>query len=197
MNTVIVILAAGAASRFSGIKQIASLNNQPLINFQLDKLSQLRLPIYLVLGCYAGKIIPVIKHQNNLKLILNEHWQRGMGSSIACAIQAIEQTRPANQSVLIQPLDQVHISLQEYQTLLRLHARATEQITASFYQNTLGCPAIFPRTYYTKLSRLNGSKGASSIIKQAQNINRLWLPNAAYDIDTPAQLASLNQLYSE
>ncbi|MEZ0389941.1 MAG: nucleotidyltransferase family protein, partial [Verrucomicrobium sp.] len=61
-------------------------------------------------------------------------------------------------------------------------------IVASSYSGQLGVPAWFSSILFSKLLALQGEKGARSLIMTERNVFHLDAPDAAYDIDTPADL---------
>ena len=56
---------------------------------------------------------------------------------------------------------------------------------ASSYSNTLGVPALFDRSYFEELLRLNDESGAKSIIlANRERVAELPFPEGKIDIDT-------------
>ncbi|MEM6376749.1 MAG: nucleotidyltransferase family protein, partial [Bacteroidota bacterium] len=65
-------------------------------------------------------------------------------------------------------------------------------IISAAYQDTLGVPAIFPKTYFQDLKMLQEQAGAKKIIKKYQNfVIPFPCPEAAFDIDTEADYTHL------
>ncbi|WP_017446893.1 nucleotidyltransferase family protein [Gayadomonas joobiniege] len=195
MNLAVLILAAGQSRRFNGIKQIARVHQTPLIQYQINKLIQLQLPIFIVLGANAGKITPYLTHYDRLEPVYNDDWQTGIGGSIAKGVQALAQSSNRFDGVLIQPLDQIAISLASYKTLIALHRTKPNYITSAYYQNIFGCPTVFPMRYFEHLKQLTGDRGAANLIQKAEKINSIELSSATIDVDTRADLVAYHNLY--
>ena len=67
--------------------------------------------------------------------------------------------------------------------------RSKGDIVASYYENTLGVPALFPRDYFHELRKLSGDTGAKSLLgKYPSQVTRLDCPEASADIDTALDL---------
>ena len=81
MKTAVLILAAGAASRFGSLKQLALIDGKPMLQHCIDTANSL-FPdaVYTVLGNQSQQVIDGI---SGTHVIINPQWQRGLGSSIA------------------------------------------------------------------------------------------------------------------
>jgi molybdenum cofactor cytidylyltransferase len=63
----------------------------------------------------------------------------------------------------------------------------------SYYQQSVGVPAIFPKVNFDALAKLSGDKGAKALLQgMADDMLRLPLPEASFDIDRPGDLARWN-----
>lgn len=194
----LIVLAAGEGSRFDGIKQLANFNQQHLINFQLDKLLSLNIPVVLVLGYQADYIKSQILGSllDKITVIENTHWQSGLASSIKSSIHYLKDKQPESSSVLFTLLDQALVTRNELIDLIDKYKQKPEQICSSFYDGHLGCPAIFPASYFDELLKLKGDQGALKIIKSVKKFQQTQIDNAEFDIDTQSQLNTYNHIYS-
>jgi CTP:molybdopterin cytidylyltransferase MocA len=52
-------------------------------------------------------------------------------------------------------------------------------------------PAIFPRPWWPRLEALRGDTGARALLRGAAAVTEVPMPNAAVDVDTPADAARL------
>ena len=69
--------------------------------------------------------------------------------------------------------------------LIALREKTKKPIVASSYSNTLGVPALFDRSYFEELLRLNDESGAKSIIlANRERVAELPFPEGKIDIDT-------------
>jgi molybdenum cofactor cytidylyltransferase len=66
------------------------------------------------------------------------------------------------------------------------------------YDGHVGVPAIFPRICFSELMQLRGDEGARAILERnAYRLVRVPMPNAAVDLDTPADLAALLERFEK
>ncbi len=77
--------------------------------------------------------------------------------------------------------------------LVSVWRRAPRCLVAARYRDTLGAPAIFPRWSFPELLRLHGDAGAKQLLLHFDAyVLALDVPEAAMDIDTPADLRALS-----
>lgn len=183
----ILILAAGASTRFGGCKQLARVENKTLLQQAIDNAKQLSDSVYVVLGARHPLIAPTL---NGVNIVINPQWQAGMGGSIACGVQRVEQA--GFSSVLLLLADQVCVRADHLATLLA--AASPEHIVAARYRDVVGVPAIFPRAWFGRLKQLEGEQGAQDILRQSDGaVKSIELPEAVWDIDTQAELLLYRQ----
>jgi len=124
--------------------------------------------VYFVLGATAEKIKAQISNYP-IEIIEHTNWQKGIGSSIACAMKYFKQNKLHFDSVLITLADQLFINASYYNLLITQSLTYKERIIASNINNIPSVPAIFDAFYFEELTTLNQDKGAKSIIKAASN----------------------------
>ena len=185
-----LILAAGAASRFGSAKQLISHLGKPLLQHCIDKANTLcPYRVSVVLGANHQKIEPQI---SGAKIIRNNHWQQGLGASIAVGVENID---PQSDGLLILLADQIALTTEDLKLLLK--AFDGSNTVSAYYASRRGVPALFPRSLYADLKLLSGDSGAKALLQRRDiNLVEIALPQAAMDIDTPADwtrfLDSLN-----
>ncbi len=134
-------------------------------------------------------------HQLCIKTLINDNWQAGMGSSIATGIQAIPDSC---QGVLILLCDQWMITQNDLINIYQIWKKNQQKIVANNYfddkykKQVSGAPAIFPRSYFDKLSLLK-TQGARKIIEQSSQVITINNKSAAFDLDIPSDLDKLRQ----
>ena len=88
--------------------------------------------------------------------------------------------------------DQPAVTADDLRRLVNTWLRQPNCIVAAQYAGTAGVPAIFPREDFAALSTLRGDAGARALLQRAgDRLVRVPLPSAAIDIDTPEDLAKL------
>ena len=193
MKTELLLLAAGQSKRFSGVKQLADIQGQPMICHCLSAYFQGKNWLegldngVVVLGANAGLIQKVLLNQ--IQVYLANSWQQGMGHSLAESMPSLSNE---TSHVFIGLADQVAITPLHIRQLLETSAKYPERIIAAEYAGRVGVPAIFPHQYFTQLAKLTGDKGAKALLEHsADQVIKVPLPEAAFDIDTVDDLKSI------
>jgi molybdenum cofactor cytidylyltransferase len=187
MKTAVLILAAGAASRFGSLKQLALIDGKPMLQHCIDTANSLfPKAVYTVLGNQSQQVIDGI---SGTHVIINPQWQRGLGSSIAAGIAYLQDHFDA---ILILLADQPRIKRHHLEQLIGLFKG--EQVACSQYNSHLGVPAMFANPYFTALSELTGDNGGKVLLESICPAPKsLVLGNVAADIDYPQDLAAFIQ----
>ena len=187
MKMAVLILAAGAASRFGATKQLAMFNGRSLLQHCIDTANSF-LPgaVYTVLGSNSGEIGSKITRTG---VIFNSQWRRGLGSSIAVGTRYLKDDFDA---ILIMLADQPQIRCHHLEHLLAIYKG--QQVACCHYRGDVGVPAIFGSSYFNVLMNLSSDKGGKQLLKSINpSPNALSLGRVADDIDYHEQLALLIQ----
>lgn len=198
----LILLAAGESKRMGTPKQLLSYKRQSLIRHAATEAvgSNCR-PIVVVLGANCDRILSELKDLP-INISYNFQWHKGMSASISVGIQTLMTIKPNIDAVIIALADQPLIVAQVYDRLLERYQKqqlngntAAEIAIASTYSKTFGVPALFNHSLFSKLLDLNHRGGAKQLLKQYSNPQyNLDLPEAAIDIDTPADYQKLTKL---
>ncbi len=190
----IIVLAAGGSARLGRPKQLLRFRGRTLLSRALQSGSQISgARVIVVIGAEAPRMRShVRRHAPHARVILNADWQSGMGTSLAAAMKALPRAALA---VMVLLSDQPGVSVRALRRLTRSYVRGgNNTITASRYRGRCGVPAIFPRRAFTTLARLDGDHGARALLNSrtaAFRVAPVEMPEAEYDIDTPADAAAL------
>jgi molybdenum cofactor cytidylyltransferase len=185
----IIVLAAGAATRFGRPKQLAVFAGRPLLMHVLGRAIEVAgSSVSVVIGANAAAIAPVL-NRCNASVIVNRGWQEGIASSIRMAVQRLPG---ACDGAMLLLADQLGITAADLQHLADLWHRQPGSIVAARYGGGLGVPAIFPRALFADLIELRGDRGAQTLLRRHESrLVALQLPAAAQDVDTPEDLKRL------
>ena len=190
-----VILAAGSSSRLGRPKQLVEYQDKTLLQHTVDSVSELTFdPALLILGAHADEI----RDQTDTKAVMlvdNEQWSEGIASSIRLGLSESLKLNASLHHILFLLSDQPYIDTELIQNLIKQHTGGTRPITACYYKEDIGVPAIFSRSFFPQLMNLTGDIGAKKII--AQNIEKVAtvrFKKGFFDVDT---VEDVNQLHAK
>lgn len=189
--TCVLVLAAGESSRYGYFpKQLLKFEGRSLIRRAIETaLASNASHVSVVLGANAERILPEIDGLP-VRVVVNDRWASGIGSSIRVAINdAIERTRELR-SIAITLADQPLVGAQSINALF--DAAGTDRIAAAEYGGIVGVPAVFTRPFFSELLAIGPTEGAKKLILAHRERTRsIPIPEAAFDIDRPADLENL------
>jgi len=207
-HIVVLIMAAGSASRFGSPKQLACWQGKSLLAHAIENAANVKhlmesavddevtVHCRVVLGAYAEQIEEHIgQHDNWLSVIRVRNWQSGLGRSIA---EAVKQLNKDVDAVLILLADQPRVSAGTLQNIVESYmetqtAPALDSAIACVYPNgSPGVPALFPKSHFHQLKRLTGDLGAKPLLGEAKLVE-LAMQDALLDVDTREDLLRLDQ----
>ena len=158
-----LILAAGSSSRLGTEKQLLSWLGKSLIEHAVEQSIKLNtVKTFVVLGFNSDVIRNKIEH-DNIVIINNQNWNKGIGSSISCGMESVIKNEVFD-GVLVSLVDQPLLDYQYLQKMITCFYKDIERPVATKYNLNLGVPAIFPKSYIRKLIGLQGDEGAKKIL---------------------------------
>jgi len=188
-----ILLAAGPSSRLGQAKQLVKIDGESLVRRAARLLLNMNPASFTVVTGFADTAVKQELSDLPVKLVRNDDWEQGMGSSIACGCQNCSEDVDG---LLITLCDQWRLEERDLGRLISMWLSDISRIiTASWYEDKTriyGSPALFPRSYIRELISLKGSGGAKPIIDQnLANVQFVEMENAAYDLDRPEDLGQL------
>ena len=187
-NLQVLVLAAGAASRFGSPKQLARIGGVMMLQKAVSQATDVAgHAVTVVLGAHAERITPLLR-QSPASVEINRHWQEGLASSLRLGISRL----PSCEGVLVTLADQVAVTVFDLKRLVSAWRRQPEWLIAASYDGHTGVPAIFPAWCFPDLLALRGDAGARAVLaRHADRCLRIPMPTAGVDIDTPEDLLAL------
>ena len=193
-HTVVLILAAGKASRMGRPKQLLKWKNTNLLQHTINTAKAANpLKIILILGAYHDQILNELD-TNGITVHFNSLWQKGMGQSLAFGLKkAIIDFNNLN-SILILLADQPLITINHIKKIMSSFKPHQQQIiTTSYLDRTFAAPTLFDSYYFTELLQLKDDIGAKEIIKKHfDKVKTIPSDNPYSDIDTWQDYKDLN-----
>jgi molybdenum cofactor cytidylyltransferase len=188
-----VLLAAGPSSRLGQAKQLVGVDGESLVRRATRLILNMNpVSLSVVTGC-ADTAVKQELSGLPVKLVRNDDWEQGMGSSIACGCQNLSADADG---LLITLCDQWRLEERDLDRLILMWLSDISRIVTAFWYEDktriYGPPVLFPRYYIRELNCLKGSRGAKTIIDQnLANVQFVEMENAAYDLDRPEDLERL------
>jgi molybdenum cofactor cytidylyltransferase len=186
-----VLLAAGASRRFgAGSKLVADFLGEPLLLRVARTLCGSGLEDIVVVTGRDAQLCRDAIRGLPVRCAHNECWDRGMGTSIAAGIAALD---PALDGAFIVPGD---MPLLGSEPIRRLRAEFTATGARSIVypatpEGEQRNPVLWPRRFFADLATLPGDAGAKTLL-QAHSHDAVAVTvsetSAFFDVDTPAEL---------
>ena len=190
-----VVLAAGAARRYGAPKQLVRYRGEALVarSVRVARLAGAD-AVCVVLGCRADRIRHALRQgyasPAEPAIVRNPRWRDGMGRSLACGIRAL----PAEaRAALVCLVDQPRLQAEDMAALVTAWRANPGCAVAARYDGRLGVPAVFPRSWFSRLRRLEGERGAQAMLASARGVIAVPMARAAFDLDRPEHLAELTR----
>ncbi len=197
-NLKIILLAAGKSERFNGIKLLAKVQQQDnsitLIEHVLQQisasLSRLNIKasnLLIATGGYHAQIAKLLINQYSLDCC--ENADDGLGHTIAQSVEKTLKNDDNTSHIMIMLADQIALNSSDYISLIKQSLATPKKLICAQADQEIMPLAIFPRLYFSDLIALKGDKGAKAVLNaNKENLQKVMLPNAAIDIDTPQDL---------
>jgi CTP:molybdopterin cytidylyltransferase MocA len=184
-----LVLAAGAARRFGGPKALVHYRGEPLVARAARRLAVCcGAGVTVVVGADAVKVAAALPVLSGLQVVENPQWSTGLAGSLAAGVAALPAAATA---VLVLLADQPLVDGTDLAALVAAWRRAPDRIAAARFDEVAGVPAILPRRAWPALAALEGDQGARAVIAAATDRVEVPMPHAAWDVDTPDDLARL------
>ncbi|MDO1514753.1 nucleotidyltransferase family protein [Maribacter confluentis] len=190
----VLIMAAGESKRMQDIKQLLPWKDS---NFLLEIIKTAKNSrvgsVHLVLGAHAARIVDKCSLNDlHVDYMINPNWQMGLGNSIAYGINHLLSLASRPQGILICLADQPLMTSDYLNLMVENFIQNPNRIIATNYTQKTGVPALFPITFYEKLSQLKDDYGAKEILKRYRKETiGLNAGKGIIDIDTKAAYEQL------
>jgi molybdenum cofactor cytidylyltransferase len=181
-----ILLAAGGSRRLGEPKQLLRLHGKPLLLHAVQVARAVTgSRIVIVLGAHAPRLRAMLARQRrDVRIAYNRDWATGMASSMRCGLAFLPHGARA---ALLMLSDQPRIRPRALRRLARAWIRRPGRAAAAYYLGAPGVPAILPRRMFRRARALSGDTGARALLRaDAGTLSLLKMPEAAVDIDTPA-----------
>jgi CTP:molybdopterin cytidylyltransferase MocA len=146
-------------------------------------------PLIVVVGADALRIRLTLRRARcSARVAANAEWERGMATSLHAGIAAIPRCVGA---ALVLLVDQPNVDAAALERLVAAWRLRPGVPAAARYDGRVGVPAILPRRHWRALQALRGDEGARALLRAEPMLTTVDMPEAALDVDTPADLRRL------
>jgi molybdenum cofactor cytidylyltransferase len=188
-----VVLAAGASDRMLGKhKLLLPVAGRPMIAAVIETTVESGIsPIIVVTGFGEAELAPILQG-NDVTVVTNPDWMKGMSGSIKVGITALpDHTDGAfiilGDMPLLQP-----VTLETLKD--RFVRNQGHKIVYPTYQGHQGHPVLFPARFFPTLLELTGDQGAKSLLTTfpSEVIEvAVGSPEILMDCDTPEDYSQI------
>lgn len=158
-----IILAAGRSTRMGEAKQMLRLGESSVLGKTLENVRAVGVDeVVLVLGFSAE----TIRHQlpisaiDGLKVVVNQHYEKGMASSLREGLSALD---PQTDAALIVLADQPFVRPETLDQIIDRHRCSNAQIVIPLYKGFRGNPVLLDRSVFPEVMALDGDVGCRAI----------------------------------
>jgi molybdenum cofactor cytidylyltransferase len=175
------------------LKQLLAYRGRTLLRHSIGKAIGAGFrPIVVVVGSNAQMLRRSIAGKAAVKIVHNEQWETGMGSSIRAGMRALLDSDEVPEAAAILVADQPLVQAKHLAAMRRLLSSAGSSIVAAQYSDTIGVPALFKQELFGALLSLPPEVGARRLLRTSDaDVTPFPLPEAAVDIDTPEDFERL------
>ena len=162
-----VILAAGSSRRFGkGNKLLMEVNGRSMLQRVVDA---------VLIGGVDGTVVVTgadhasvtsLLRGSGVKLVRNERWEEGMGTSLATGVKALDGKNCGG--ILVCLGDLPFLSSRMVGRVIEVFRQnGCERIVVPKVKGRRGHPVIFPGSYRKELGKITGDEGARSLLNSA------------------------------
>jgi molybdenum cofactor cytidylyltransferase len=179
-----IILAAGESSRFGQPKQLLDWHGQPFVRAVAKTALEAGLsPVIVVTGANSEKVEAAIDDLD-VKIIHNDKWKSGQGSSIKAGIASIMDMPMGGAIFLL--TDQPQVTTSVLRALVEKHAESLFPIVAPMVIDQRANPVLFDRITFKDLAAIEGDVGGRAIFHKHRVEYLPWHDDRLLlDVDTP------------
>ncbi|MDB4324801.1 nucleotidyltransferase family protein [bacterium] len=184
-----IVLAAGGSRRLGQPKQLVRLAGHSLVfRATYAAVAAGCRPVAVVVGAVADEVVREIDSLRDADVHPVEcgDWREGLSASLRCGLRGLEALPDVRaDAVVILPCDQPALEPGVIGRLIDAWDGSPDGRVGCGYAGTIGSPGLFGRSLFPDLARLEGDRGAKTLLEGARAI--AW-PEGARDIDTPEDL---------
>jgi molybdenum cofactor cytidylyltransferase len=184
-----LLLAAGASRRFGGPKLLQLVRGASIVRWSAEAALAAADQLLVVVPPEHSELRTALDGLD-VRFVVNERAEDGMGSSLACGVRA---AGPDVDAALVVLADEPELPAESYRRVIRRYRDGGAQIVAATYAGQRGHPVLFDCAVFPELVALTGDEGARRVVDR--DTGRLVFVEIGdqrpIDVDTREDLARL------
>ena len=189
-----IILAAGMAKRFGGVKQLVEIKGKSLLQRALDAANNSVADyVVLIVGSNSSDILSKID-LGRAQVVLNKNFARGQSTSIKCGITNLPEDCAG---AIVMVADQPFVKSTHLNKIIRAfkNGKQSEVVILSHLGEPRN-PVLIPKKLFPKLLKLRGDVGARATIRGYSKLRLVEITDKKVflDVDTKQAVSELNRL---
>jgi len=183
----IVVLAAGFSTRLGEPKALARVRGLSLIRKTVRLLTPLTASAIVVVIPPKATRTRVELRDHRVTFVTNPRRASGLSSSVRRGLGAARSSA----AVLLLPVDLAQLKRRDLERMIARWRGARRRVIARRLGKHGGTPLILPRWLYARALGISGDGGLKQLVGRLppEDLVLLTLPTAAWDVDTPRDLA--------
>lgn len=185
-----LVLAAGAGTRLGRPKALVELDGRLLVERAAGTAARLCDPVVVVAGAAGDRVVEEVDRRLPFaEVVVNEDWERGMGSSLEAGLEAL---RGRCEAALVLLVDQPGIGEAVLSRLVEAWREGAEAVVATF-EGRQRPPTLLDASVWDEvLDEVRGDRGARRWLRaHPERVVAVACDDCGdpTDIDTPGDLA--------
>lgn len=185
----VIVLAAGGSRRLGRPKQLLKRGGETLVH-RTARLAMETGPdrLLVVCGGYAEEVMAAV-HDLPIELLINTHWQDGLGSSLRVAASAL--ARHAGPTLILS-CDQPALDISHLKGLLDLAQNTPSGCAATAHGERIGIPVVVSASVLRTAHSLRGDHGLGQVLNAfpRDGLAMMTAPELQDDLDTEDDVAA-------
>jgi CTP:molybdopterin cytidylyltransferase MocA len=143
-----LVLAAGAGSRYDGVKQLHPVDGRPMLERVVLTVADAPVSaVVVVLGARAAQVAAHVNFGGAL-VVVCPHWSEGQAASLQCGIAALA---PEISAALVVLGDGPELAGEALRRIIAAHRDRPDSVLAADYGTGRSHPVVLPRGVWSQL----------------------------------------------
>ena len=188
-----LILAAGASSRYGGLKLLSRLEDRPLLQHVIDAANGSTLAeVVVVVGHAADRVLEAVR-LGRARTVRNEAYALGRSTSLAAGLRAASDV----DGVLVLNGDQPRVTAALVDAVLDLQRATRSAAVICSWEGQRSPPTLLHRDIWPAVEATTGDVGARDVLAARDDVGVLEVTGvlgSLEDVDRPEDLARVGRI---